>query len=359
MGNVVQSYIKATLTVSVTEAADRSVLSTVTSENKPPRRRVLWVSAVVIGLLSALLVAAVIFIVLTFVSENTKTNVMKMWITNLTNERDRLQKNYSNLTNERDGLQKNYSDLTNERDGLQKNYSDLTNERDGLQKNYSDLTNERDGLQKNYSDLTNERDGLQKNYSDLTNERDGLQKNYSDLTNERDGLKEQIATLNRDRKDQQNELTGLGHMITKNWAESKEECEEHGATLVIISSPEEQRFVSTLSKKRGQNVWIGLTDRETENQWEWVNGDRANTTYWTSHQPDNWGGAEHCGEIRYHDQSWNDNRCSVKKLSISPLDIVFRPGVHHFFPTLLRLSLLQPVLQSDLDLPEPPLGLNL
>ncbi|KAK7944383.1 hypothetical protein WMY93_000111 [Mugilogobius chulae] len=105
-------------------------------------------------------------------------------------------------------------------------------------------------------------------------------------------------------------------VMSTNWTESKRECEEHEATLVIISSPEEQGFVGTLSRKKGQNVWIGLTDRETENKWKWVNGDRVNTTYWTSPQPDNWGGAEHCGEIRDHGHSWNDNQCSAKKLSI-------------------------------------------
>uniref|UniRef100_A0A8C6UZY5 C-type lectin domain-containing protein n=1 Tax=Neogobius melanostomus TaxID=47308 RepID=A0A8C6UZY5_9GOBI len=89
----------------------------------------------------------------------------------------------------------------------------------------------------------------------------------------------------------------------KNWADSRQDCEEQGAHLVIITSPEEQVSLISLTVLC---LWIGLTDRDSENEWRWVNGD--NVTSPTQKQPDNWRGDEDCGEIC--NDKWNDKKCS-------------------------------------------------
>ncbi|KAM3623158.1 uncharacterized protein V6R79_007754 [Siganus canaliculatus] len=87
-------------------------------------------------------------------------------------------------------------------------------------------------------------------------------------------------------------------------------CKDHGADLVIISNIMEQAFISSLNVR----VWIGLTDREKEDTWKWVNGEAATTTtYWRANQPDNHELGEDCAEINNSAppiKNWNDSPCS-------------------------------------------------
>ncbi|KAF5897212.1 C-type lectin domain family 4 member M-like, partial [Clarias magur] len=63
----------------------------------------------------------------------------------------------------------------------------------------------------------------------------------------------------------------------KNWAESRQECRERGKDLLIINSKEEQEFVENLSRSKNYGIYIGLSDRDTEGVWKWVDGTSMTT----------------------------------------------------------------------------------
>uniref|UniRef100_A0A8C9RUP9 C-type lectin domain-containing protein n=1 Tax=Scleropages formosus TaxID=113540 RepID=A0A8C9RUP9_SCLFO len=88
----------------------------------------------------------------------------------------------------------------------------------------------------------------------------------------------------------------------KSWTESQKDCKERGADLVIINSKEEQ-FTGPF--------WIGLSDREREGTWKWVDG---TTLYWKESQPDNFQKNENCVETRKTNsqKTWNDFQCDEK-----------------------------------------------
>ncbi|KAM9449565.1 uncharacterized protein Hap1MRO34_022097 isoform 2-T4 [Clarias gariepinus] len=260
------------------------------------------VTAVCAVLLCVLLLAAVTVLWIKFNILNTEYSQLHINNLNLTIERCQLQTSYNNLTIGRNQLQTSYNKLTIKRNQLQTSYNKLTRERDQLQTSYNKLTRERDQLQTSYNKLTIERDQLQTSYINLTIEKCQLQEERTlcDLT------KGKCFIFSSSLYFMSNEI--------KSWTESRQDCRDKGADLVIINSREEQEFISK-QKVNGQiYVWIGLSDRETEGEWKWVDGTPLNTVFWASGEPNNIHGDEDCVVI-YSDDSgnfWNDNKCSVK-----------------------------------------------
>uniref|UniRef100_A0A8C9V7L7 C-type lectin domain-containing protein n=1 Tax=Scleropages formosus TaxID=113540 RepID=A0A8C9V7L7_SCLFO len=56
----------------------------------------------------------------------------------------------------------------------------------------------------------------------------------------------------------------------KNWDDSRQYCTDRGADLVIIDSKEEQAFIDLFNGY----FWIGLSDKEREGTWKWVDETR-------------------------------------------------------------------------------------
>uniref|UniRef100_A0AAZ3P2C6 C-type lectin domain-containing protein n=1 Tax=Oncorhynchus tshawytscha TaxID=74940 RepID=A0AAZ3P2C6_ONCTS len=78
----------------------------------------------------------------------------------------------------------------------------------------------------------------------------------------------------------------------RNWEESRRDCLRRGTDLGIINSRGEQVFVNGFWE-----VWIGLTDRDEERIWNWVDGTPLTTGYWGSRQPNSHlGRNEDCAE---------------------------------------------------------------
>ncbi|XP_065115778.1 uncharacterized protein [Paramisgurnus dabryanus] len=78
---------------------------------------------------------------------------------------------------------------------------------------------------------------------------------------------------------------------TKMWDESRKDCRERGADLVIINNKEEQDFVSKFSG----TFWIGLSDSDAEDRWKWVDNSTLNSSFWdTSGKEPNGETEENC-----------------------------------------------------------------
>ncbi|XP_062288134.1 C-type lectin domain family 4 member E-like [Scomber scombrus] len=104
----------------------------------------------------------------------------------------------------------------------------------------------------------------------------------------------------------------------RSWSTGRQDCRERGAHLVVINSPKEQKFSSTITKVETE-IWIGLTDRETEGTWKWIEGRPLTLSYWETDEPNNGGedsqgGEEDCAHIRTGKktvENWNDVPCGT------------------------------------------------
>ncbi|MCJ8750213.1 hypothetical protein PDJAM_G00259960 [Pangasius djambal] len=95
----------------------------------------------------------------------------------------------------------------------------------------------------------------------------------------------------------------------KTWPESRQDCRERGADLVIINSKEEQEFVDNLSKSKKPGVYMGLTDLDNEGVWKWVDGTSLTTAYWSSGNV--FSDSEDCVVNRYDGRDgWYDRPCT-------------------------------------------------
>ncbi|XP_057188315.1 collectin-12-like [Triplophysa rosa] len=88
-------------------------------------------------------------------------------------------------------------------------------------------------------------------------------------------------------------------------------CSNMSSSMVIIGDVEEQRWLHLHTVGRGY-FWVGLTDRQEENVWRWLDGSVPVFTNWRSGQPDNWGHGHEEGEDcagMIHGGLWNDFYC--------------------------------------------------
>ncbi|KAJ4927713.1 hypothetical protein JOQ06_015515 [Pogonophryne albipinna] len=76
----------------------------------------------------------------------------------------------------------------------------------------------------------------------------------------------------------------------KTWYDSRSDCEQRGADLVVINNKEEQKFVNELNSQG--EAWIGLqatkgksTPKGWVYEWEWVDGSLLTEMFWESGTP--------------------------------------------------------------------------
>ncbi|KAG7278986.1 hypothetical protein CRUP_007533, partial [Coryphaenoides rupestris] len=188
------------------------------------------------------------------------------------------------------------------------NNSNLSMKLDQLKTSNNKLIEERH----HYNNVTQERDQLQTSYNNLAKERDQLHTSNNNLTQEKDQLEKEVHRLKKGGLLANSTacLPGwksyggscyLFSSCKKTWTDSRQDCLNRDADLVIINSKEEQNFVNNFCCA----VWIGLHDFETESIWKWVDGSPLTWKSWAKGEPNN-AGNEDCAELQPKPKTWND-----------------------------------------------------
>lgn len=81
-----------------------------------------------------------------------------------------------------------------------------------------------------------------------------------------------------------NPANGHRYRLTNNlsWQSAEAQAEEWGGHLVTVNDAEENAWlVSTFGDV--ESFWIGYSDKDTEGDWHWINGDVSPYTNWFRH----------------------------------------------------------------------------
>ncbi|XP_039907918.1 CD209 antigen-like protein C isoform X3 [Simochromis diagramma] len=116
--------------------------------------------------------------------------------------------------------------------------------------------------------------------SQLQSRYDELSKNHSQLQEEVKKLKEKIEEKCPEEWTRFGSSCYFKSTESKTWSDSRRDCQDKGADLVMINSEEEQEFINELNM-RGYS-WIGLRSKQTsgEYKWEWVDGSALTERFW-------------------------------------------------------------------------------
>ncbi|XP_016077233.1 PREDICTED: C-type lectin domain family 4 member A-like [Miniopterus natalensis] len=104
----------------------------------------------------------------------------------------------------------------------------------------------------------------------------------------------------------------------RNWMDSKKNCSEMKAHLLVINTKEEQDFI-TQNLDKTHAYYLGLSDPEGKRAWQWVDQTPYNksATFWHPGEPNN--PAERCVILNAPFQvlwGWNDIPCINSHMSV-------------------------------------------
>nr|XP_044995349.1 C-type lectin domain family 17, member A [Jaculus jaculus] len=94
---------------------------------------------------------------------------------------------------------------------------------------------------------------------------------------------------------------------TKSWDEARIFCQESYSHLVIIDSFEEHNFVAN-AHGSPRVYWLGLSDKQREGDWRWLDGAPVTLSFWDPQEPNNLHG-EDCASMN-RGGTWNDLSCA-------------------------------------------------
>ncbi|XP_069502498.1 regenerating islet-derived protein 4-like [Ambystoma mexicanum] len=101
----------------------------------------------------------------------------------------------------------------------------------------------------------------------------------------------------------------------RSWPEAEFECQDQGveAHLASILDDTEASIIAPhiAAQRETPSVWIGVHDPQRNQRWKWIDGSKYDYTAWYAGQPDNFNGAEHCGQLVKSEGflKWNDSGC--------------------------------------------------
>ncbi|XP_053733774.1 galactose-specific lectin nattectin-like [Synchiropus splendidus] len=113
------------------------------------------------------------------------------------------------------------------------------------------------------------------------------------------------------------------HHSRKDWVSAEKHCQSLGGNLASILKAGEHFFVrNMIHRVTGyyNRAWIGGHDTVQEGVWLWADGSPCIYKRWANNEPNNYK-HEHCMEMNWNGNYWNDRKCSTKMSFVCSMDL--------------------------------------
>lgn len=98
------------------------------------------------------------------------------------------------------------------------------------------------------------------------------------------------------------------------WPVASNTCGEADMQLVVLEGEDEAfQLREVASDLNLGELWLGLSDREREGDWRWVDGAPLTWDSWARGEPNDWGRGEDCAVMYPWNGRWNDADCRDEK----------------------------------------------
>ncbi|XP_067290332.1 CD209 antigen-like protein C [Pseudorasbora parva] len=175
--------------------------------------------------------------------------------------------------------------FTTERNQLLTHINNLTEERCQIITKYEQILNHINNLTEENPQIITKYEQILNHINNLTEEKHQIITKYEQIKNKNDelqhGLYEHDQRADNFKWIYYNFSFYYFSSEGKSWSESRRDCQQRGADIVIINSKEEQEFLKNVGGD--SDFWIGLT--KTEGVWKWIDGTTITNGYWSSQSP--------------------------------------------------------------------------
>ena len=98
----------------------------------------------------------------------------------------------------------------------------------------------------------------------------------------------------------------LAHRL---WEDARQECEDLGPGWYLATDRNQVESV-LIQGLLAEPVWIGASDKEVEDDWQWTTGESFGYTHWRTGEP-NGETSANCLLANWEDEGWNDEGCAT------------------------------------------------
>uniref|UniRef100_A0A8C7DZT9 Macrophage mannose receptor 1 n=1 Tax=Naja naja TaxID=35670 RepID=A0A8C7DZT9_NAJNA len=106
-------------------------------------------------------------------------------------------------------------------------------------------------------------------------------------------------------------ISYINSLSALTWDEARKSCLQQSSELLTINELHEQAYLTGLTQNADASYWIGLSNPDFDNGWQWINEQPLRYLNWAPGSPSSETG-KNCGLLQSRNGKWANNLCEQK-----------------------------------------------